>query len=94
MMRPEEIEAVVEGWKGVYEAEGRFLRESQREEGYVQIFEVSHACPNFSVTAQSCAAVCQTLSEAVLEIKTDHQNRGAMMGASAPHPHGQVWTLS
>ncbi|KAI9637877.1 putative UTP-hexose-1-phosphate uridylyltransferase [Dioszegia hungarica] len=60
MMRPEEIEAVVEGWKGVYEAEGRFLRESQREEGYVQIFE----------------------------------NRGAMMGASAPHPHGQVWTLS
>ncbi|GFZ45692.1 Gal-1-P uridylyltransferase [Saitozyma sp. JCM 24511] len=22
------------------------------------------------------------------------ENRGAMMGASAPHPHGQVWTLS
>ncbi|KLT46257.1 galactose-1-phosphate uridylyltransferase [Cutaneotrichosporon oleaginosum] len=55
-----EIVSVVQKWRDVYIAEGKFLRESGSPDGYVQIFE----------------------------------NRGSMMGASAPHPHGQVWTLS
>lgn len=45
MMQPEEIEAVVEGWKNVYAEEGKFLAESGNPEGYVQIFEVSNDLP-------------------------------------------------
>ncbi|BEI81718.1 hypothetical protein CcaverHIS002_0208780 [Cutaneotrichosporon cavernicola] len=55
-----EIVSVVQKWRDVYLAEGKFLLASGSPDGYVQIFE----------------------------------NRGAMMGASAPHPHGQVWSLS
>jgi len=59
-MEHAEIVSVIEKWRETYLSEGKFLRETGAQEGYVQIFE----------------------------------NRGSMMGASAPHPHGQVWTLS
>jgi UDPglucose--hexose-1-phosphate uridylyltransferase len=46
MMDPGEIEAVIEGWKGVYRTEGEFLEDTKKgdEQGYVQIFEVSPGC--------------------------------------------------
>lgn len=40
-MAHEDIVAVIDRWRDVYEEEGRFLRETGAEDGYVQIFEVS-----------------------------------------------------
>ena len=47
-MEVDDIVHVVKGWKGIYEEEGRMLRESgggDGAEGYVQIFEVSRRSP-------------------------------------------------
>ena len=40
LMGVEEIQRVVKAWQAVYEEEGRFLRDTGAEDGYVQIFEV------------------------------------------------------
>lgn len=56
MMEPKDIEQIVEGWKGVYESEGKFLVDTKdgtgEEDGYVQIFEVSS--PLCLIWTRSC----------------------------------------
>ncbi|OCF39484.1 galactose-1-phosphate uridylyltransferase [Kwoniella heveanensis CBS 569] len=39
-------------------------------------------------------AILQQSSEGCVQIFEASPNRGAMMGCSAPHPHGQAWTTS
>ena len=53
-------------------------RGSQESIKYVQIFEVGCFFKKFKVETDEVAI----------------QNKGAMMGCSNPHPHGQIWALS
>ena len=53
-------------------------RGSQESIKYVQIFEVGYFFKKFKVETDEVAI----------------QNKGAMMGCSNPHPHGQIWALS
>jgi UDPglucose--hexose-1-phosphate uridylyltransferase len=53
-------------------------RGSQESIKYVQIFEVGYSFNKFRVETNDVVI----------------QNKGAMMGCSNPHPHGQIWSLS
>lgn len=46
---------------------------------YVQIFEVCWSLLHGNI---------------IIELKSEKQNKGSIMGCSNPHPHGQVWSIS
>lgn len=78
-----DIQVIVEQWKAVYKRRG-----TQEGIKYVQIFEVS--------TSALCSPRRSLPPYVYLEnfnpFSID-QNKGAMMGCSNPHPHGQAWSL-
>lgn len=68
----------------VIEAWQRIYKERGAEKGlkYVQIFEVrGFNSREFKL-------------DPLLNVMHGSQNKGAMMGCSNPHPHGQIWSLS
>lgn len=101
-MSVEEIREVVRCWKDVYVNEGEEIRKghqsvggvgAERDDGCVNIFEVrgtkTHRC-----ALEEQALTSETISLRLNFFHAPSQNRGSMMGASAPHPHGQVWSTS
>ncbi len=78
-MSPDEILPIVKTWTAIYTA------------------HLSPASP----TAQSANAVAPTNPHAQVGRPTDQyrwmqifENKGAAMGCSNPHPHGQIWTTT
>ncbi|WVF71063.1 galactose-1-phosphate uridylyltransferase [Kwoniella sp. CBS 6097] len=58
----------------------------------MDVKEIQEVLENWKeVYSAEAKAVSQRSSEGCVQI---FENRGAMMGCSAPHPHGQVWTTS
>ena len=74
-----------------------FTAEAARGEARVLCFSPDHSTTLARMDARARCAVVEAwchLSEE-LGARWDHvqifENKGAMMGASSPHPHGQVW---
>lgn len=88
-----EIREVVRCWRDVYVNEGEEIRKGHRSVGGVGA-EKDDGCVNiFEVSPARCPRTCN-LEILIRDLLSDSQNRGSMMGASAPHPHGQVWSTS
>jgi UDPglucose--hexose-1-phosphate uridylyltransferase len=81
-------------------AEGRLIR-AQAERGRCRVicFSPRHDLSIAQLPGPAVRAVIDTWAEETQRLRTDEgmaavqvfENRGAAMGASNPHPHGQVW---
>jgi UDPglucose--hexose-1-phosphate uridylyltransferase len=82
---------------GVAPAQGLFESEPARGEARVICFSPDHGATLARLPTAELAQVidCWCEQSAKLGAKWAHvqlfENKGAMMGASSPHPHGQVW---
>lgn len=80
------------------------LLHAQSESGICRVicFSPDHGATLADMTQQGVRAVVDTWIDQYQELGKLHwinavqvfENRGAMMGASNPHPHGQIWATS
>lgn len=78
-MDVEDVVKVVSVWQEVYAEEGAAIRRTQETLGGKD---------------EGCVQIFEVGPPDSIYLHSDSQNRGAMMGCSAPHPHGQVWSTT
>jgi UDPglucose--hexose-1-phosphate uridylyltransferase len=84
---------------GIDVNDGLFVAESERGVCRVVCFSPRHDLHLASMPQEDVRRVVDTWADeyaqlsamAQIEAVTIFENRGAMMGASNPHPHGQIW---
>jgi UDPglucose--hexose-1-phosphate uridylyltransferase len=82
---------------GVHSAENLFRFEPVRGECRVICFSPRHDLSLAQMTVPEIRRVVDVWAEQVVELGRTYrwvqlfENKGAMMGCSNPHPHGQVW---
>ena len=75
-----------------------FRSEAARGEARVICFSPDHGKTLAEMTAAEIRAVVDTWAEQAAELGAEwryvqlFENKGAVMGCSNPHPHGQIWT--
>lgn len=78
-------------------AEGVLLAEAERGRCRVICYSPRHDLDMASMDVDGIEAVIDTWIDETAALLADHrwvqvfENRGATMGASNPHPHGQIW---
>jgi UDPglucose--hexose-1-phosphate uridylyltransferase len=82
---------------GTSETASLFKTAPATGEAHVICYAPDHSATMARLSAQQLSSVIETWCDlsATLGAKWPHvqlfENKGAMMGASSPHPHGQVW---
>ncbi len=78
---------------------GLLIAEPENGRCRVVCFDPDHSLTLAGMTVDGIARVVETWRQQTAELGGDHsiryvqifENRGAMMGSSNPHPHGQIW---
>jgi UDPglucose--hexose-1-phosphate uridylyltransferase len=78
-MDEEDVVKVISGWQEVYAEEGAAIRDMQE---------------GLKGGPEGCVQIFEVGHSDRPSPCSNRQNRGAMMGCSAPHPHGQVWSTT
>lgn len=90
---------VVERQGGAAAAHSLFCSEPVSGRCRVLCYSADHSKTLTKMTESELSAVIQLWSDEVRQLRKQHrwvqvfENKGAMMGCSNPHPHGQIWAV-